>query len=108
MYPRRFRAAAAAVPRHPLAHIARCRRGRGQSPSATRMPLLVHEIDGSEGEDKPRRVKRTRHDIPRPTYQASSECVEMLWCGELARVHVVERSPLLLIIARGLCPKHHL
>ena len=50
------------------------------------MLVLMHEIDGSKGDDNPSRVKRTRRVFPRPIYTASSACSEMLWCGELARV----------------------
>ena len=35
---------------------------------------FMHEIDGSEGEDSPPRVKHTRRVFPRPTYKASSAC----------------------------------
>ena len=35
---------------------------------------LMHEIDLSEGGDNPARAKRTRHDFPRPIYNASSAC----------------------------------
>ena len=56
------------------------------------MPLLMCEIDGSEGEDIPPRLKRTRRTFSGPTYKASSACAEMLWCGELVRTRVVESS----------------
>ena len=46
----------------------------------------MREIDGSEGEDNPPRVKRTRRAFPRLAYKASSACAEMLWFSELARV----------------------
>ena len=66
------------------------------------MSLLMHEIDGSEGEDNPSRVN-TRV-FPRSTYKASS--ASMLRCSGPANSYqyVVERSPL-LIISRELCPK---
>ena len=32
-------------------------------------------------------LKRTRRVTPRPIYKAASACAEMLWCGELERVH---------------------
>ena len=50
------------------------------------MSLLIHEIDGSEGEDNTPRVKRTRRAFPRPTYNASFACADMLWRGEPVRV----------------------
>ena len=49
------------------------------------MSLLMHEIDGSEGDINPPRVKRIRRVFPCPTYNASSACAEMFWCGELIR-----------------------
>ena len=58
-------------------------------------PLLMHEIDGSEGVDDPPPVKRTRRVFPRPTYKASSACALRcsLTCSgprTCARMYVVE------------------
>ena len=66
------------------------------------MSLLMHEIDGSEGEDKPPRVKRTRRVFPRPTDNASS--ARALRCSRAANSceYVVERSPLLITFHGGL------
>ena len=45
--------------------------------------MLMNEIDESEGVDNPPRVKRARRVFPRPTYNTSSACAEVQWCGEL-------------------------
>ena len=78
------------------------RRGRGQPPSATYMSSLTHEIDGSERQDNPTRVKSTRRVIPRLTYKASSACAGMLWCDELVRVRT---RAIAFTILRQLCRK---
>ena len=50
------------------------------------MSLVMNETDGSEGEDDPPPVQRTRRVLPRSTYNALSACTETLWCGELVQV----------------------
>ena len=70
------------------------------------MSLLMHEIDGSEGEDNPRRVKRTRRGFPHPTYKASSACA--LRCSgaiNSCEYYVVERSLLLIIFCENFVEK---
>ena len=54
--------------------------------TATGCDVLMYEIGGSEGENNPARVKRTRRVFPHLTCKASSACAEMFWCGELVRV----------------------
>ena len=65
----------------------------------------MHEIDRSEGEDNPPRVKRTRRVFPRHTCKASSACA--LRCSGRANSweYVVERSPLLIIFHEGFLQK---
>ena len=54
------------------------------------MSLMMLEIDGSEGEDDPPCLKRTRRGFPRPTYEASSVCA--LRCSGAANLRVYVRS----------------
>ena len=52
---------------------------RTRTTAICEMPLLVHEIDGSEGEDNPPRAKRIRRVFPRPIAKLHLR-------GELVRV----------------------
>ena len=58
------------------------------------LSLLMHDIDRSQGEGNPARVKRTRRVFPRPTDKASSACA--LRCsgaansGECVRNRAIE------------------
>ena len=60
------------------------------------MPLLMHEIDKSEGEDNPPRVKRTRRGLPRPTYKVSSACA--LRCSGAANSCKYVRSRAIAVV----------
>ena len=66
--------------------------------------LFMHEIDGSDGEDNPPRVKRTRRVFPRPTYEASSACA--LRCSGAANSRECVRSQATAVVdhfSRQLC-----
>ena len=69
------------------------------------MSLLMHEIDGSEGGDNLRRVKRTRRVFLRPTYKASCACALRYSGAANSCGYVVERSPLLLIFSENFVQK---
>ena len=70
---------------------------------------LMHEIDGSEGEGSPPRVKRTRRVFPRPTYNASSACA--LRCSGAANSCEYVRGRAIAVVdyfSREVCSKTNL
>ena len=88
--------------RHTLLLRTRICRGRGQPATACDICMsLMPDIDGSEGEDNPPRMKRTRRVFPRPTYKASSACALRCSVARNSWEYVVERSPLLIILHEG-------
>ena len=59
-------------------HCSLSSRTRKDAVCVCEMPLFMHELDGSEGEDSPPRVKRTRCVFLRPPYKNSSACADAL------------------------------
>lgn len=64
----------------------------------------MDEVDESEGDDNPPPMNRTRRVFTRPTKKVLSQCVEMLWYGELVRVRIEGIAVLLSFLLKP-CPK---